>query len=249
MSAAPVEVSVIIPCYNEGNLLSTNVEVLIRELEQITQSYELIFVEDCSTDNTRGIIENLCRQLEFTSCIFNEQNLGRGATFMKGAELANGTFLGYLDIDLEVSAGYLLPVLTALKNGADVATVDRSYQLKWHPSFLVRAWLSKGYKRLVRWYLALPLKDTETGFKFFRTGSYRRIAPLCENAHWFWDTEIMTLAWYSGLKIEEIPGEFVKKREKVSTVRVIPDTLDYFHQLRKFKKRLKTLKFEKPHLP
>ena len=72
---------------------------------------------------------------------------------MIGAEKAKGKYLGYLDIDMEVSAEFLPAVIDALTlKEADVATVYREYQLKWPIILLIRAFLSKGYKWLVRTY-------------------------------------------------------------------------------------------------
>lgn len=241
MPEQTVEVSVVIPCYNEGNLLEANVAKVEAVLSADDRSYELIFVDDKSIDQTREVISTICHNRHNCRTVFNQSNMGRGATFMIGAELAQGKYVGYLDIDLEVSEQFLPAVLKELDMGADVATVYRDYQLKWYPIFLIRALLSRGYKRLVRWYLKLPLKDTETGFKFFRTAAYIRIADECQNQHWFWDTEVMTIAHYKGLDIVEVPGEFIKKKEKVSTVRIIPDTIMYFKELRKFRKRLRSM--------
>jgi hypothetical protein len=158
---------------------------------------------------------------------------------MKGADQSNGNYVGFLDIDLEVSATFLPDVIEALDRGADVASVYREYKLKWQPVFLLRALLSTCYKRLVRWYLKLHLKDTETGFKFFRRKAYVEIRKSCVSNHWFWDTEVMALAYWSGYDVREVKGEFIKNVKKRSTVRIIPDTLAYMKEIKKFKQRMK----------
>lgn len=92
---------------------------------------------------------------------------------------------------------------------------------------------------MVRRILGIQLNDTETGYKFF---DRRKILPVLKktrNPGWFWDTEIMTIAYYQGLKIEEIPVLFIRRFDKQSMVNIIPDTLDYFVNLCRFRKRVK----------
>jgi len=239
MSRSTVEVSVVIPCYNEGGLLNENFKKLHHELEALERSFEVVFVDDGSQDNTCALIKEICNAHPFCSALYNEENIGRGATFMKGADQSNGNYVGFLDIDLEVSSTFLPDVIEALDQGADVASVYREYKLQWQPIFLLRALLSTSYKRLVRWYLKLPLKDTETGFKFFRKKAYLEIRKSCVSNHWFWDTEVMALAYWSGYDVREVKGEFIKNVKKRSTVRIIPDTLAYMKEIKKFKQRMK----------
>jgi glycosyltransferase AglD len=239
MSRSAVEVSVVIPCYNEGGLLNENFKKLCLELNSLDRSFEVLFVDDNSQDNTCALIKEICKAHPFCSALYNEENIGRGATFMKGADHSNGNYVGFLDIDLEVSASFLPDVILALDQGADIASVYREYKLRWQPIFLLRAVLSSVYKRLVRWYLKLPLKDTETGFKFFRRKAYADLRRTCKSKHWFWDTEVMALAYWSGYDIQEVKGEFIKNVGKKSTVRIIPDTLSYIKELKRFKGRMK----------
>jgi len=233
----PLEVSIVIPCYNEGAHLADNVAQVCRVMHSSGRSFELIFVEDCSTDDTRRTVERLVAELDDACAIYHERNVGRGGTFMDGARVARGQLVGYLDIDLEVPAAHLIDVIKAL-DACDVATVDRHYRLTRSPVFLLRHFLSAGSQRLVRWYIDMPFVDSETGFKFFRRGALYRIMDRTRDRHWFWDTEIMMLAYLNGLRVREVPGVFEKRRDKKSTVRVVRDTIEYIRALRTFKKRL-----------
>jgi len=239
MPRSAVEVSVVVPCYNEGGLLNENFKKLCHELKSLDRSFEVLFVDDRSQDNTCELIKEICKAHPFCSALYNEENIGRGATFMKGADHSNGNYVGFLDIDLEVSASFLPAVIQALDQGADVASVYREYKLQWQPVFLLRAVLSSTYKKLVRLYLKLPLRDTETGFKFFRRKAYVELRRSCMSKHWFWDTEVMAIAYWDGYDIQEVKGEFIKNVKKRSTVRIIPDTLSYIKELKQFKVRMK----------
>lgn len=240
-----MDVSVVIPCYNEAPLLVQNTNEIKRVLDEAKYKSEFIFVDDCSRDNTRELITELAQQLPHATIVFNEMNVGRGGSFTIGARRAAGKYVGFLDIDLEVSANYLPHVFQTLNNGADVATINRKYSLNFPVVFLLRGLLSKGYKWLARTTLKLPYKDTETGYKFFKKESLDIIINQAQNKHWFWDTEIMALAHLNDLVVEEIDGYFIRKKEKESTVNVISDSLIYIKELWAFRKRLNQMRKEK----
>ena len=234
-----VELSVVIPCYNEGELLNGNFNRLYHELLSVGKTFEIVFVDDCSQDETVQTITEICAEFDCCKSIYNHSNLGRGATFMIGADQSEGGIVGFLDIDLEVSEVYLRDVLHELDKGAEVVSVYRTYKLKWNPIFLIRAFLSNSYKVLVRSYLKVPLKDTESGFKFFKSDVYHELRKLCKSNHWFWDTEVMAHAYWEGYDVREVKGEFIKNKNKRSTVRIVPDTLEYLKEIKHFKRRMK----------
>jgi dolichyl-phosphate beta-glucosyltransferase len=208
-------------------------------MAQIHCDYELIFVDDCSQDNTRDIITWLCRGTPNRRSIFHEHNTGRGGAVTDGLKAATGKYAGFLDIDLEVHALYIPSMLLALQDGADVVTGYRVYKVQ--PCFddFFRNVLSVAYRRLVRWLLHLPLRDTESGYKFFRRDAILPILEECQNPGWFWDTEIMSLSYYANLSIVEIPCAFVRHSARESTVKPLRDSWNYFWSLWAFRRRLK----------
>ena len=201
----------------------------------------MIFVDDCSKDKTRDVILNIANDFPNVKYIFHEQNVGRGGTFLDGVSVAKGIYVGFLDIDLEVSCIYLLNVLSELDKGADVVTVRRHYALSWSPSFILRHILSVGYKYLIQQYLYIPKTDTETGFKFFKRETLLKLSDKIINKKWFFDTEVMVIAYFSKCKIKEVDGLFLRRSDKISTVKVARDTIDYFTELIRFKRRLRKL--------
>lgn len=233
------ELSIVIACYNEEMVLEDSVREIDRVLEQIACDYELIFVDDCSRDNTRDILARLCSGNTRRRAILHEHNTGRGGAVTDGLKAATGEFTGFLDIDLEVHARYIPSMMLALRDGADVVTGYRVYKVQ--PTFddFFRNVLSVVYRRLVRRLLRLPLRDTESGYKFFRRDAILPVLEQCRNQGWFWDTEIMALAHYNGLSIVEIPCAFVRHPALESTVKPIRDSWDYLWALCDFRRRLK----------
>ena len=121
-----MDVSVVIPCYNEASYLRTSMALLTEVLAQTRWEYELILVDDCSSDDTRAVIEDFCRTTPQCSFIFHDVNNGRGAAFKTGFRQARGTVVGFIDIDLEVGSHYVpLMIRQILCYGYDVATGHR----------------------------------------------------------------------------------------------------------------------------
>jgi glycosyltransferase involved in cell wall biosynthesis len=236
MSLNELDLSLIIACYNEELLLEESVRQTVQVLDNTPWSYEIIFVDDCSWDRTTEIIEELIAQYQDKRFrkLFHKENRGRGRTVADGIRIARGAVAGYIDIDLEVHARYIAPLTIAVRNGADIATANRIYKL--HPKLLHRFILSNGYKWLMHKLLNVNLKDTETGFKFFRRDKILPILDQIEDEGWFWDTEIMVRSLLRGYKIMEIPCLFVKRYDKTSTVSPLSDSLEYLGKLWRFRK-------------
>jgi len=101
---------------------------------------------------------------------------------------------------------------------------------------------SKIYALAVKTLLKISIEDTEAGYKFFKRSKILPILSKVRDKHWFWDTEICVRAYWSGLKISEIPVLFIRRRDKKSTVKLIPDTYDYIKKIIKFRLQNRNLK-------
>ncbi len=233
------DVSIVIACYNEVGLLEESVREVVKTMEQTKYSYELMFIDDCSQDATRDLIKKIVKDKPNMSYVFHEVNVGRGQTVTNGIKRAKGRIVGFLDIDLEVHSRYIPAMLLAIDDGYDIATGFRIYKVIFDPSYFIRHILSHGYRKLMRAILRIPLHDTETGYKFFNREKILDILDKTENKEWFWDTEIMALSHYAGLKIIEIPCLFIRRLDKESSVNVFKDSMDYFIELINFRRRVK----------
>lgn len=200
--------------------------------------YEIVLVDDVSRDRTREIIRGLvAAHPDTVRAIFHEKNTGRGQTVTDGFRAARGAIAGFLDVDLEVHARYIPSLVKAIERGADVATVRRIYAFQLRS--LDRYLMSRGYSFLVRRLLRVPVRDTETGYKFFRLAKALPILDEIRDPGWFWDTEFMVRAVERGLRVEEIPGAYVRRRDKTSTVSGLRDSLRYFGKLVAFRRAIR----------
>lgn len=231
--------SLILPCYNESGLFLESVSRIRDVLDTSNFLYEIIFVDDKSTDNTKALIQKTSYR-----AMYHTKNEGRGKTVADGIRLAKGDVVGYIDIDCEVDPVYI-PAMVSLirKKKADVVIGKRYYRST--PKAMIREVLSRGYQWLSDVLIGTGGMDTETGYKFF---SRKKILPILlktKSNGWFWDTEIMVYAMRAGLVIVEVPVLFLRRFDKISSVNIVKDTLEYIVLLWRFSQSLKSLKLLK----
>ncbi len=232
--------SVVIACYNEEETLERSFAEIREVLDEMQRPYEILFVDDVSRDRTREIIANLAAaHPETVRVLLHETNQGRGQTVTDGFRMARGTIAGFLDVDLEVHARYIPSLVKAIDRGADVATVRRIYAFQIRS--LDRYAMSRGYSFLVRRLLGVDLRDTETGYKFFRRDRVMPVLDAIQDPGWFWDTEFMVRAARRGLRIAEIPGAYIRRFDKTSTVSGVRDSIRYFGKLVAFRRAMRAV--------
>lgn len=239
MSGGAPHLSLVLACYNEAQHLRASFAEIREMLERAGWPFEVLFVDDASRDGTLEILEETVAahpQLELR-VIQHERNRGRGATVTDGFRAARGEIAGYLDVDLEVHCRYVPSLVQAIEGGVDVATLRRVYALQLRS--LDRYAMSRGYSFLVRHLLGVPFRDTETGFKFFRRAKVLPLLDKIEDTGWFWDTEFMVRAARRGLSVVEVPGAYIRRMDKTSTVRGLRDSARYFLALLRFRRRLR----------
>ncbi len=213
------DLSVVIACYQEESHLVESVRQLVATLDGLGRSYELIFLDDKSTDRTAAIVADLVQGHANRRAVYHAQNVG------------------FLDIDLEVHCRFLPAVLAAIDEGADGATALRHYAIGKTPIALLRQFLSRGYRWLFRCLFEVPFSDPETGFKFFVREKILPVAAKTRDVGWFWDSEIMILAHQAGLRVREVPCRFERRADKKSTVRLVRDIWRYLVAIRAFRAR------------
>src|SRR3990167_7092639 len=209
---AKVNLSIIIPCYNEGSTFTKSVDKIVQELKNINLGWEIIFVEDKSTDDTKSAVEILIKGIKNARAIFHKKNEGRGKSVSDGIKTARGDICGYLDIDLEVSEKYIPLFVNEIERGSDLAVGTRFYEggLKSFPRFLA----SKAYALIIKSTFSIPVDDTETGYKFFNRKKIILVLKKVKDKHWFWDTEICARAHFADLEISQVPVLFRRRFDK-----------------------------------
>lgn len=235
-----LELSLVLPCYNESGLFLDSVARIIDVLDTSTISYEIIFVDDKSADTTASLIAHLIAssgKSHTFRAVYHEKNMGRGKTVVDGILKAKGIVVGYIDIDCEVDPVYIPAMVSLiLQKKADVVIGKRYYRST--PKAVIREVLSRGYQWISDLMIGTGGMDTETGYKFFSREGIVPILTKAKSRGWFWDTEIMVYAKRAGLRIMEVPVLFLRRFDKQSSVNIVSDTLDYMMNLVRFRKRL-----------
>lgn len=235
-----LELSLVLPCFNESGLFTDSVTRITAVLDLSTISYEIIFVDDNSRDNTKALIEKLITKKgkhgRFRA-LYHTHNHGRGKTVRDGIRMATGAVVGYIDIDCEVDPVYI-PYMVSLILGkqADVVIGKRFYRSS--PQAVLREVLSRGYQWLSDAMIGTGGLDTETGYKFFDRKKILPVLKKATNPGWFWDTEIMVYALQAGLRVTEVPVLFLRRFDKKSSVNIVKDTIDYMVKLVRFRRLL-----------
>lgn len=231
------DVSIVIPCYQEEGHILESVKEIYRVMKESKYKFEMIFVEDASTDKTKEKILWITKEFPNTKCLFHEERAGKGGSIAEGARTAKGKFIGHIDIDLEISASYLPKVLSELRNGNDVALLKR--KVNFTPQFILRDVGGVIHRAFVKQLLSIPYTDVQSGCKFFKREILFSLLDKVESKGWFFDVELIAYAYRSNYRIKQIPGFYIRNTKKKSTVKLFNNGIKQFNDLLAFRKKLK----------
>mgnify|MGYP001615140360 CR=1 FL=1 len=231
-----LDFSLILACYNEGPTFEASVNKFVAQLKKLKINYEIIFVEDKSTDNTKSTLSEIVKNIQNSKVIYHNKNMGRGRSVSDGILASRGKICGYIDVDCEISPSYIPLFIKEVRGGYDLVVGKRYYE-KGIKS-LQRVIASIAYALIVKTLLNIPIDDTEAGYKFFNRKTITKLLPEVKSSGWFWDTEICARSCYKGFSVSQIPVLFIRRTEKISTVKLFRDSIDYAVNLFKFKKQM-----------
>jgi glycosyltransferase involved in cell wall biosynthesis len=229
-STETVQVSLVLPAYNEVDYLTSAVEKTIPVLNEFAASYEIIIAEDGSTDGTAERSEELTQKYPCVKHIHRDQRLGRGTALNNAFKQSSGEVLAYMDLDLATDLSYLKPLVEAISvEGYDFATGSRMLKESRAQRTFSRSLSSKSYNWFVRRMLGSKLYDHQCGFKAFKRQSLLGLLDEVEATHWFWDTEVMVRGYSHGFTIKEIAVQW--RSGKGTKVNLTKDSWSMFRQV------------------
>lgn len=218
-----LKLSVVIPCFNESKRLNNTLSEALIYLVKNVHSFEVIFVNDGSTDNTVEKIHKLCAGFKDNYKILSlPVNNGKGYAIHEGVLGAQGGSIVFLDADFSTPIETVEPALKALKKGADVVIASRRHPMSHLvvPQGKARIFLGKGFTWLTNAWLLLSVSDITCGFKCFKREVAKELFAKQHQFDWSFDAEILFLATRKGYQIEEIPVAWTnKKGTKVNIIR------------------------------
>ncbi|MGW8378476.1 glycosyltransferase [Streptomyces sp. ODS28] len=225
-SAATV-LDVVVPVYNEEAGLADCVERLHAFLTgTFPYGFRITVADNASVDGTPRVAGELAGRYPEVHVVRLEQK-GRGRALKAVWSASDAPVLAYMDVDLSTDLNALLPLVAPLVSGhSDVAIgsrLSRSSRVVRGPK---REFISRSYNLLLRRSLAAGFSDAQCGFKAISGDVARRLLPLVEDTGWFFDTELLVLAERAGLRIHEVPVDWVDDPDsRVDIVRTALDDL------------------------
>ncbi|MCD2202016.1 flippase-like domain-containing protein [Halobacterium sp. KA-6] len=223
MTASSVEVSVVLPAYNEADTIERTVRTTLSTLDAFLPagSYEVIVAEDGCEDETPEIASRLAAEDDRVRHFHSDERLGRGGALNAAFRAADGDTLAYFDTDLATDMRHLEELIESVRSGdADVATGSRWIPGEQADRPAKRGIPSRGFNLAVRTLLGSDLRDHQCGFKAFSREAFESLVDEVEDEHWFWDTEMLVRAQRRGFTVAEFPVDWTPKGDsKVDLVR------------------------------
>jgi glycosyltransferase involved in cell wall biosynthesis/putative flippase GtrA len=205
---APV-LEVVIPVYNEETVLADSVRRVVDHLATLPWSFRVTIADNASTDGTEVIARRLGHEIAEVRTVHLAEK-GRGRALRRVWSSSDAEVLVYMDVDLSTDLGALLPLVAPLISGhSDLAIGSRLAPSARVERGLQREVISRGYNLILRGTLRVGFSDAQCGFKAIRREAAEALLPLVEDQEWFFDTELLTVAERAGLRIHEVPVDWV----------------------------------------
>lgn len=202
-----IQLSIIIPAYNEADRIGVTFQSIQRYFEDKKVSYEVIVVDDGSTDRTVEVAREFSRVIPNSMVIENKKNQGKGACVKQGMRHAQGAYRLFMDADNSVDISHIDVFLEHMEKGADV--VIGSIALKDakinERAGAHRRFLGAIAKKLIQLVAVPGIEDTQRGFKLFSAYAADVIFPKQTISRFGFDIEILLIAWLNGFAIQELP--------------------------------------------
>jgi dolichyl-phosphate beta-glucosyltransferase len=226
---------VVVPCFNEEQRLPRTVEQIERYLDTKRTPYELILVDDGSTDGTRQVMDAAVERHNGVRVEALPHNRGKGRALAVGVAAAKGDEILVTDADLSTPIEEFDKLEAAVHDGAGIAIASRALRASRvevsQPIY--RVLMGKGFNLIVQAVLLPGIWDTQCGFKLFRAEIAHRVFAHLITDGFGYDPEVLYRARKQGVKIAEVPVVWRNSSPtKVSAVRSSLDMLRHVVRLR-----------------
>jgi putative flippase GtrA len=203
-------VEVAIPVYNEEEILESSIRKLRSYLdESFPFSASIVIVDNASVDRTWAIATGLSLELTGVSAIHLDEK-GKGLAIRTAWGASRSPIVAYMDADLSTGLDGLLPLIAPLVSGHSQLSIGSRID----PGARVlrgakREFISRSYNLLLRGALRCNFSDAQCGFKAMRRDAVDPLMGLVKDQHWFFDTELLLQAERQGLRIHEVPVDWI----------------------------------------
>ncbi|GAA2645162.1 bifunctional glycosyltransferase family 2/GtrA family protein [Nonomuraea recticatena] len=220
-------VEVVVPVHNEQRALRASIERLHGYLAgSFPYGFRITIADNASSDNTWQIAQKLAACHPEVNAVRLEEK-GRGRALRQVWAASEADVVSYMDVDLSTDLDAFLPLVAPLLSGhSDLAIGTRLVRTANVVRGPKREFLSRTYNLLLRGVMGAGFSDAQCGFKAARTEIAQALLPAVEDQEWFFDTELLLLAERHGLRIHEVPVDWVDDPDsRVDIVRTAADDL------------------------
>jgi putative flippase GtrA len=220
-----VQVEVVVPVYNEAPQLAERIATLREFLDRSLPFSSLVTIADNgSTDDTARVARRLASALDGVQAMTLDRK-GRGYALRRAWEASTAEVVAYMDVDLSTSLTGLMPLVASVLSGhGDIAVGTRLARGSRVVRGAKRELISRAYSLLVRMSQRSRISDFQCGFKALRRECALKLLPLVDDDAWFFDTELLVTAERLGMRVSEIPVEWVDDPD--SRVRIVSTAWD-----------------------
>lgn len=201
---------IVIPVYNEEDDLDACVRRLHQFLlDEVPYRARIMVADNASTDRTLAVARELADELPDVEVLHLDAK-GRGGALAAAWSSSPADVVAYMDVDLSTHLSALMPLVAPLVSGhSDIAIGSRLAASSRVVRGIKREVVSRGYNLLLRGFLGARFSDAQCGFKALRADVARQLLPLVADTGWFFDTELLVLAEKAGLRIHEVPVDWI----------------------------------------
>jgi glycosyltransferase involved in cell wall biosynthesis len=221
------QVEIVVPVYNEARGLEASVRRLHAYLgERFPFDWRITIADNGSVDGTAAVADHLATTFPGVAVVHLDQK-GRGRALRAVWSATDADVVAYMDVDLSTDLDALLPLVAPLVSGHSHLAIGS----RLAPGARVvrgprREMISRSYNLILRSVLRLGVRDAQCGFKAARADALRTLLPEVQDESWFFDTELLVRAQRSGLRIVELPVDWVDDPDsRVDIVRTALDDL------------------------
>lgn len=218
-------VDVTIPVLNEERAVARTLSVLASYLSsESAYDWKITVVDNGSTDETWSLANSFAAANPHARAL-RLARPGRGGALKKAWSTSEAEIVAYMDVDLSTGLESLRPLLDPIARGeTDVSIGSRLVPGADTERSVQREVISRIYNIIARGSLGYAIRDAQCGFKAIRSSLARDLIPRIVDDGWFFDTELLALAWRDGLRIKEIPVRWVEDDD--SRVRIVTTAFD-----------------------
>jgi dolichyl-phosphate beta-glucosyltransferase len=226
-----MNLSIIIPAYNEEKRLGRTFDIIIDFLQKAGQEWEIVVHDDGSRDGTAALVRRYSAQHGCIRLSEGDRNRGKGNAVKQAMLAARGQWLLLTDADLSTPMEEFDKLWPWTQQGFEIVIGSRKIagaQIEVKQPWL-RQHMGLAYSYLSKWFLATPVLDFTCGFKLFRGDAAEAVFRRSLIERWGYDSEVLFIAHRLGYKIKEVP--VVWRNDPATKVRLGSDTFSAAREL------------------